>query len=278
MTSIATISWSAEARMDNSVTRSDRDAVSQHFGRAARSYDEHAVLQLAVGRSLVQRLPDSLPVKHALDLGCATAPFARAQQQALPDVQWQAVDLSAAMLAEAAERGRLDGTYQPLCADAENLPLPAASQGLVFSCFALQWCDPLRVMEEVSRVLAPGGRLLLAVPLSGSLRELQTSWQRVNQHPHVNTLPSLSHWRDAALSAGFADANLQQQVMVEYYDSVKAIARRLKATGADHVSGASGLTGKNAWQAMVHEYETLRTEQGLPLTWNVLFLDAEKLS
>lgn len=254
----------------------DKGTVSQHFSRAARSYDEHAVLQLAVGRSLVQRLPDSLPVKHALDLGCATAPFARAQQQALPDVQWQAVDLSAAMLAEAAERGRLDGTYQPLCADAETLPLPAASQGLVFSCFALQWCDPLRVMAEISRVLAPGGRLLLAVPLAGSLRELQASWHRVNQRPHVNALPSLVHWQDAALKVGFADAGLQQQVMVEYYDSVKAIARRLKATGADHVSGASGLTGKNAWQAMVREYETLRTEQGLPLTWNVLFLEAQK--
>ena len=44
-----------------------------------------------------------------------------------------------------------------------------------------------------------------------------------------------------------------------------------------HVNGASGLTGKNAWQAMVAEYETRRTSQGLPLTWNVLFLESEKL-
>ncbi|MGK0392778.1 MAG: malonyl-CoA O-methyltransferase [Alcanivorax borkumensis] len=276
MTFIATISWSAEAPVDTPVERSGKAVVSQHFGRAARSYDEHAVLQLAVGRSLVQRLPEALPINHALDLGCATAPFARAQQQALPDVQWQAVDLSSAMLAEAAERGRLDETYQPLCADAENLPLSTNSQGLVFSCFALQWCDPQVVMAEINRVLAPGGRLLLAVPLAGSLAELQSSWQRVNHRPHVNALPSLADWRSAAFQAGFADAQLQQQVMVEYYDSVKAIARRLKATGADHVSGASGLTGKNAWQAMVKEYEARRTQQGLPLTWNVLFLEAEK--
>ncbi len=205
-----------------------KTAVSQHFSRAARSYDAHAELQLAVGRSLVQRLPSQLVTPAALDLGCATAPFARAQQQALPEVLWQAVDLSSEMLNEAAERGRLNDHYQPLCADAESLPLEASSQGLVFSCFALQWCDPTRVMAEVHRVLAPGGRL-------------------------------------------------QQQVMVEYYDSVKQIARRLKATGADHVNGASGLTGKNAWQAMVAEYETKRTGQGLPLTWNVLFLEAEKL-
>lgn len=250
--------------------------INQHFSRAARSYDEHAILQLAVGRSLVQRLPGTLPVNHALDLGCATAPFARAQQQVLPQVHWQGVDLSRAMLAEAGERGRLNDAYVPLCADAEQLPLADASQGLVFSCFALQWCEPAAVMKEIARVLAPGGRLLLAVPLAGSLRELQQSWQAVNRRPHVNALPDVDAWQQAALQAGFADARLQQQVMVEYYDSVNAIARRLKATGADHVSGASGLTGKNAWQAMVKEYETRRTEQGVPLTWNVLFLEAEK--
>ncbi|MCG8393857.1 MAG: malonyl-ACP O-methyltransferase BioC [Pseudomonadales bacterium] len=250
--------------------------INRHFSRAARSYDANAELQLAVGRSLVQRLPVELVMPTALDLGCATAPFARAQQQALPDVLWQGVDLSSAMLNEAAERGRLNDAYQPLCADAEALPLENGSQGLVFSCFALQWCDPGRVMAEVHRVLAPGGRLLLAVPLCGSLQELHQSWQAVNQRPHVNRLPSLNEWQDAALRAGFADAELQQQVMVEYYDTVKHIARRLKATGADHVNGASGLTGKQAWQAMVKEYETRRTEQGLPLTWKVLFLEAEK--
>ena len=117
---------------------------------------------------------------------------------------------------------------------------------------------------------------MLAVPLAGSLHELQLSWQAVNRRPHVNALPDFKDWQSAALQAGFVDAELQQQVMVEYYDSVKAIARRLKATGADHVSGASGLTGKNAWQAMVKEYENQRTQQGLPLTWNVLFLEAEK--
>ena len=272
MTSIANISWSAE--MVNLAP--DKHAVSDHFSRAARSYDAHAILQLAVGRSLLQRLPQTLPVNAALDLGCATAPFARAQQHALPHVQWMGVDLSRAMLNEAAERGRLSAEYRPLCADAEHLPLADASQGLVFSCFALQWCAPRTVLEEIARVLVPGGRLLLALPLAGSLQELQHSWQAVNRRPHVNALPSFGEWQNAALHAGFVDAALQQQVMVEYYDSVKAIARRLKATGADHVSGASGLTGKNAWQAMVAQYEARRTEQGLPLTWNVLFLEAEK--
>ncbi len=53
MTSIANIDWSLEM----AASALDKHAVSDHFSRAAHSYDEHAILQLAVGRSLVQRLP-----------------------------------------------------------------------------------------------------------------------------------------------------------------------------------------------------------------------------
>lgn len=254
--------------------RVDKTRVDQHFSRAARSYDEHAVLQLAVGRSLVQQLPASLPVPAALDVGCATAPFARAQQQALPNVHWQGVDLSQAMLNEAQTRGRFNASYSPLCADAEALPVDDGSQGLVFSCFALQWCDPARVMAEIHRVLAPQGRLLLALPLAGSLRELHASWHAVDARPHVNMLPDETTWLTAAHDAGFADVQSQQQVMVEYYSSVKAIAQRLKYTGANHVSGATTLTSRRAWLAMQNEYENARQASGLPLTWNVLFIDA----
>lgn len=255
-----------------------KNQVNQHFSRAAHSYDANAQLQLAVGRSLVQRLPTRSVTTNALDIGCATAPFARAQQQVLPDVAWQGVDLSRAMLEEAARRGRFNHRYRGLCADAEALPLADRSQGVVFSCFALQWCQPATVLTEAYRVLAPGGRLLLAVPLAGSLQEFSQSWQAVDQRLHVSALPSLQSWHDAAEQAGFAGAVSQHQVMVEHYQSVKDIARRLKATGAGHIAGAgnTGLTGKRAWRAMVAEYEKQRIRQGLPLTWQVLFLEAEK--
>ena len=58
---------------------------------------------------------------------------------------------------------------------------------------------------------------------------------------------------------------------------MRAIARTLKATGADHVQGGGGgLTGKRAFRTMLDAYETLRTRDGLPLTWRVLFLHASK--
>ncbi len=86
MTSIANINWSLEM----AASALDKHAVSDHFSRAAHSYDEHAILQLAVGRSLVQRLPQRLiqpqaPQRLALQrLIQPQAPQRLALQQAPP--------------------------------------------------------------------------------------------------------------------------------------------------------------------------------------------------
>ncbi len=252
-------------------------AVGRQFGRAAASYDAHAVLQLSCARSLLAMAPESLPIPRAADLGCATAPLSRQQQERWHEVRWLALDLAPAMLQEASQRGRTGRLFSPVCADAEALPLPDRSLGLVFSSFALQWCDPAVVIAEAGRVLAPGGHLLLAVPLRDSLRELSESWKAADRRPHVNDLPTMVQWHDALATEGLSTVTQQTLTVTQHYPDVRAIARTLKATGADHVQGGGGgLTGKRAFRTMLDAYETLRTRDGLPLTWRVLFLHASK--
>ena len=255
----------------------DKRAIGQRFGRAAASYDAHARLQLSCARSLLEMAPAELIGEHALDLGCATAPLARAQQARWPASRWLGVDLSPAMLAEAARRGRTGERFQPVCADAEYLPLAGASQALVFSSFALQWCLPERVSAELARVLMPGGTLLLTVPLAGSLHELTESWAAADHHPHVNRLPAEHDWRRALAGAGLAIEHWQRLTFTEHYPDVKSLVRAFKASGVDHLqNGRAGLTGKNAWRAMAQAYEQRRQPAGLPLTWEVLFVEGTR--
>ncbi len=256
----------------------NKGAVGRRFGRAAASYDAHAGLQLSCARSLLAMGPEQLAAPAAMDLGCATAPLARQQRARWPEARWLAVDLSPAMLAEARERGRTGPDYRPLCADAEHLPVAEASQGLVFSSFALQWCDPERVSRELARVLMPGGGLLLAVPLAGSLWEMSESWAAADGRPRVNRLPAESDWRRALEGAGLAIQRHQRLGITEHYPDVKTLVRAFKATGVDHVEGgATGLTGKSAWRAMAAAYEARRQADGLPLSWDVLFVDAVRI-
>ncbi|MCU5788469.1 methyltransferase domain-containing protein, partial [Alloalcanivorax marinus] len=192
-----------------------------------------------------------------------------------PASRWLGVDLSPAMLAEAAARGRTGPRFQPLCADAERLPLADAGQALVFSSFALQWCVPERVGAELGRVLMPSGSLLLAVPLAGSLHEMTDSWAAADRRPHVNRLPAEPDWRRALAGAGLSLQHAENLTFTEHYPDVKSLVRAFKATGVDHVQGgATGLTGKRAWRAMCDAYEARRQPAGLPLTWRVLFVHA----
>lgn len=258
----------------------DKAAVGDRFGRAATSYDAHAGLQLACALSLLDMAPAELADNRALELGCATAPLARHQQNRWPDSRWLAVDLSPAMLVEARARGRTGERFQPLCADAERLPLAGASLGLVFSSFALQWCLPERAMAEVARVLVPNGRMLLAVPLAGSLHELRDSWAVADgeRRPRLNRLPAETDWRQGLTKAGLVPGQWQRMAYTEHYPDVRTLVHAFKATGVDHVQGgATGLTGKGAWRALCEAYETRRQTAGLPLTWDVLFVDAVKM-
>lgn len=255
------------------------NALARTFGDSARSYDEHAQVQLAVNRSLLAMLPDVDINGWALDIGAGTAPVARPLQQHYPQARWLALDISAPMLAEAQARGRLDEHWQSLCADAEALPLADACVSLVYSNFALQWSrSPAMALAEMARVLAPGAQALVAVPVAGTLREFSQSWQQVDQGKHFNALPSVEDWQGAATTSGLAMLHQQRLQLVEHYADVRAVGTMLKATGAWHVqrSEAPGLMTPRRYTALVNAYEQWREPQGLPVSWHVLFMHLQR--
>jgi ubiquinone/menaquinone biosynthesis C-methylase UbiE len=75
------------------------------------------------------------------------------------------VDLSDAMLERARARvsaAGLDGRVELRCGDAQDLDLPDGSVDTVVSTYSMcTLADPVAVLREARRVLAPGGRLVL---------------------------------------------------------------------------------------------------------------------
>jgi len=255
-------------------------AIARAFGRAARSYDEHATVQISVARSLLGMLPDDFSAERAIDLGCGTASMARQLCTRLPHCHWLGVDVSQQMLDEAHQRGRLHDRYQPVCADATALPLADGSQDLLFSSFALQWVDSAAVCKEMNRVLRADGLLLMALPVAGTLRELKESWEQVDQQAHVNPLLAAPQWLQQLEQHRLACIDAQTVTVTEHYPSLTAIGRMLKLTGAHHVTGrqSAGLLSPRRRRALEQAYEMKREGKGLPLTWQVLFVVARKLA
>jgi ubiquinone/menaquinone biosynthesis C-methylase UbiE len=118
-----------------------------------------------------------------LDLACGSGIYSRPLARRLLRGRVLAVDLSPAMLAYARGRARHEGLGNLVCAraDAQALPCADGAFGLVLCSAALHLMpDTARVLAEVHRVLAPGGRVILAVfrMQSGRLAQLTARLRR----------------------------------------------------------------------------------------------------
>lgn len=256
-------------------------AVGAAFGRAAATYDDHADFQLEAGRALAELVPQALPSGPAVDLGSGTAPLARELRRRWPDRRWLALDIAEPMLRQGLARQRLGPDFVPVAADLVRLPLADDSLSLVYSSFALQWCPrPEPVVAQLAHALRPAGVLAVSVPVAGSLHELQASWSEVDAGIHVNELAAPDTWTQALHRSGLRLRAWQPETRQRYYTDVRAIARMLRNTGAHRVDrpGETGLTGRRRFRQLVDAYERRRTESGLPVTWQVLHMVAQKES
>lgn len=98
---------------------------------------------------------------RVLDIGCGSAPLGPALRG-----RYLGVDVTPAELVAARARGVLALAR----ASADRLPLAGGSVDAVVASMVLMVASPLpAVLEEVRRVLRPGGRLVATLPASGPL-------------------------------------------------------------------------------------------------------------
>lgn len=248
------------------------DRIADAFSQAAEQYDLYARLQKGVATTLADWLTETA-TGAGIDLGCGTGPTARLLQQRAPDIHWFGVDLADGMLRELLARGRASEHYRPLQATATALPFADKSLRYIYSSFSLQWvAEQAALAEELHRVLASGGELLLALPLVGSLSELSAVYQQVGLRSPVNKLPDYQGWHAQLTVCGF---QLQQQVLqtfTEYYADFAAVHRMIKGTGAHvRLNAEQTVLRKSDYQALQQAYELLRQPAGLPVSWQVAF-------
>ena len=158
-----------------------RFKIAKSFGSASASYDISARLQRYCGKHLMPWLPNRNDLT-ALDLGAGTGFFtdllASRYQQVL------GLDISKNMLRFAKDNRNEAITW--LEADAYKIPLQDNSIDFVYSNLMIQWCDPLDlVIDEVMRVLKPGGLFVFSTLVDGTLFELKSAWAQVDDDQHV---------------------------------------------------------------------------------------------
>lgn len=269
-----------------------QNLVRVRFDRAASSYDKHAWLQQEIALRLVEKLQilKNAPTQ-ILDVGQGTGILCKQLQKSLNQQQTKAklfgLDLSHGMCKQAKQKFAPSGWLKFMqkhvpCfiqANAQSLPFLAERFDLLVSNCVFQWCEDLpRLFKECHRVLNMQGNLFFSSFGPDSLQELKSCAQRVSQKPHVHDFIDMHEIGDILLAQHFTDPIVDMEKITSYYPSVRSILLDLKKIGAtnQHIERTRGLTGKNWLALLEREYEKLRTPQGLPVTWEVVYGHATK--
>jgi ubiquinone/menaquinone biosynthesis C-methylase UbiE len=137
------------------------------FNQWAQTYERHPMQRFIFGpvqETALQLAAQEVARPRAiLDVGCGTGRLLRSAVVRFPGAELVGVDAAIEMVkqAEASFPSGVAIRFQQ--ATAEELPLQTAGFDLVFSTLTFHhWHDQRKGIAEVARVLAPGGRWLLA--------------------------------------------------------------------------------------------------------------------
>lgn len=147
------------------------------------------------GRLLAQRflwLPPFLPGGSLVDVGCGAGSYLSEMR----DLGWNVIGVEPSPVAAGLAREGLGLDVRQ--GSLEQVGLPDANADVAVMRMVLEHVpDPRRTLEEVSRILRPGGRLLLSVPNAGSVEA-----KLFGRHWFAWELPRhLSHFTVTSLTA-----------------------------------------------------------------------------
>ena len=246
----------------------NRIKIARSFGSASQSYDVSARLQRYSGKHLMPWLPNRNDLT-VLDLGCGTGFFTDILASKFEQVI--GVDISAPMV-EFAKSHRSDA-IKWFQADAFKLPLQSESVDLVYSNLVIQWCEPLdQLLEEILRVLKPGGLFIFSTLTDGTLFELKSSWAQVDNDKHVIDFRTATELQQIFNSPRSIFIEQNEQDIVLEYENVLHLVHELKGLGANHVpkKQAKGLAGKDKWKKMTASYQDFQEPNGVyPATYKI---------
>ncbi len=138
----------------------DDPAVARAFGWVA------TMPQMQLLRWLVARRAVGMTrCGEAADLGCGPGQLVIELAWRSPGLHVTGIDLSEEMLVQGQDNARRAGLADRVSfrrGDAQQIPFPDASLDLVVSTLSLHhWSDPVAVLDEIARVLRPGGSFLI---------------------------------------------------------------------------------------------------------------------
>lgn len=255
----------------------DKKAIRKSFNRVAKSYDNNAILQCRVGEALHAKIArHSLRSSQILDIGCGTGFLSAKLVEKCKRLL--ALDIALPMLHKTRSKLPITSNTNYLCADAEAIPLQNNSMDCIVSNLSLQWCQNLeQIFTEFRRILSANGKILFSTFGIGTLSELKSAWDEIDDYPHINFFFSEAEIYRALTKAGFSHTWIEVESVIVKYTNVFDLMWELKNIGAHNVNRErfKALTGKNRLHKMLQVYEKFRHLGLIPATFEIIYVVAD---
>ena len=243
--------------------------VLRSFDGAATQYNRAARLQTALAWRLAghcQRLP--IPLGRWLDLGSGTGLLADAIEQRNPGRVVERIDGSPSMLARSSrpDHTQLWDLNQPL----QSWDVAPT---LIASSFCLHWLsDPGTTLKQWFECLAPGGWLVVALPVEGCFPQ----WHEA-AHQAAVPCSALRFPTTEALMDCLPKQQIRQQQQLSFSEQashITALLRPMRTIGAG-TSKRSALSVKQ-WRQLSAQWPERSTDGLVRLTWLIQLLVIER--
>ncbi len=156
----------------------------REFTRSSKRYDRPGNYEMVKEDYL--EVADELaaaPFETVLDCGCGTGALIMLLIRLYPDAFYTGIDITPAMIEIARQKtaGTDTGHIAFLAEDCEpELPFPDASFDIIICCHSFHhFTEPQKFIMSASRVLTPGGRLILRDNTGSPLFLLYNNWIRL---------------------------------------------------------------------------------------------------
>lgn len=268
----------------------DKRQVAMAFSRAAPVYKSAAQIQQRISQRLLREFESYIHRQRSmaleskavsgtplvLDLGAGAGFCSEGLVPLLQGGELISLDIAEGMLREMPG----SSSSRAVVADFDYLPIADNSVDWVFSSMSMQWSNsPSTLIQNIKRVLKPGGVLVFSTLLDGSLSELQEAWRRVDGDSHGLCYPDSNYWR--GLLTEFSALSLFEQCEeCGMFADARELLNSVKHIGAsDHrAERNSGFIGRQRYQRFLQTLEEVswRAEQrDYALSYQVLYVIAQ---
>ncbi|MBN2751933.1 MAG: methyltransferase domain-containing protein [Rhodospirillaceae bacterium] len=253
-----------------------KSAVAANFSAAATTYEDHAAVQLPTARHLAESLPPGFVPRTIFDVGCGTGVLTRQLTHRFPQARIAGMDLAPAMINTC--RAIWPHPHVFLCGDAEDFDAEGNAFDLVTSSFAMQWfADKPGTLARFAHALSPGGIFAIAVPVAGTLPELNDAHNTALGRPLAALdYPTADAYVTWMIDIGLIPIHVETQPVVAHYPNALEVLKSFKAIGATFHGTTKPLPPRDIHR-LTAAYETaFKQPEGVPATYRVLTLIAHR--